>query len=267
LELNADKTEILILNKKTAENFRITYNKQRHEITSVLEMKICGLFYCSDPDLEYKHNVVSKMESLTIQIKKWIPRNLTMEGKILIVKTFGISQLIYNMQSFEFKDLEIINIERIIFKFIWATSTNQNGIDRIKRSIMKNDYLKGGMQVTDIDCLNRSLKLKQFIRAYKTNHVISDIQAMLTSRGGNEKYACHEYANITEDESICKAAQETINHITDFNRKMHETADEEISNTDKYLIDKIASIDLETYLTQKNESLCNAWSNLSFKEV
>jgi hypothetical protein len=48
---------------------------------------------------------------------------------------------------------------------------------------------------------------------------------------------------------------------------MHETADEEISNTDKYLIDKIASIDLETYLTQKNESLCNAWSNLSFKEV
>ena len=36
--------------------------------------------------------------------------------KILIVKTFGLSQIIYNMQSYGFNDAELITVERIIFK-------------------------------------------------------------------------------------------------------------------------------------------------------
>jgi hypothetical protein len=55
-----------------------------------------------------------------------------MEGKTLIVKTFGLSQIIYNMQSYGFKNTELINTERIIFKFLWSTNENPNCIDRIK---------------------------------------------------------------------------------------------------------------------------------------
>ena len=86
--------------------------------------------------------------------------------------------------------------------------TNPNGIDRIKRTIMKNDYSKGGMTVTDVESLDRSLKLKQFIRAYKSNHVISKIQALLSTKSGHGKCMHQEYANVTEEESICKSAQE-----------------------------------------------------------
>ena len=53
------------------------------------------------------------------------------------------------------------SIERIIFKFIWSTSKNSNGIDRISRSIMKNEYEYGGMKVTDVESLDRSIKLRQ----------------------------------------------------------------------------------------------------------
>ena len=72
-----------------------------------------------------------------------------MEGKSLIVKTFGLSQLIYNMQTYKFEEEDITQIERIIFKFLWSNSDLQNGVDRIKRSIMKNDYKNGGMSITD----------------------------------------------------------------------------------------------------------------------
>jgi hypothetical protein len=41
---------------------------------------------------------------------------LTMEMKTLIVKTFGLSQIIYNMQSYGFKNTDLINTERIIFQ-------------------------------------------------------------------------------------------------------------------------------------------------------
>jgi hypothetical protein len=103
-----------------------------------------------------------------------------MEGKNLIVKTFGLSQIIYNMQAYGFEREELTTIERTIFKFLWSTNENQNGIDRIKRAIMKNDFPKGGMKVTDTESLNCSLKLKQFIRANNSNHAISKIQMHLT---------------------------------------------------------------------------------------
>jgi hypothetical protein len=251
LELNADKTEILILNKKTTEKLRINYNKKTHDINTVLEMKICGLFFCADLESEYEHNVMDKIERLNIQLKKWIPRHLTMEGKILIIKTFGIAQLIFNMQSYIFDDREIVNIERKIFNFLWSTSANQNGKDRIKRTILKNEHSKGGMKVTDIDCMNKALKLKQFIRAYKTEHVISSIQAMLSSRDGKTKHVYYEYSRITEDEPICKVAQETMNLITDYNRKSYENMEPEILESDTHLINEIVSINLEEYLKRK----------------
>jgi hypothetical protein len=49
---------------------------------------------------------------------------------------------------------------------------NPNGIDQIKETIMKNNYSEGGMKVTDVESLERSLKLKQFFRAHNSNHVI-----------------------------------------------------------------------------------------------
>jgi hypothetical protein len=146
-----------------------------------------------------------------------------MEGKTLIVKTFGLSQIIYNMQSYGFKSAKLINTERIIFKFLWSKNENPNGIDRIKQTIMKNEYLKGGMKVTDVESLDRSLKLKQFIRAYNSNHIISKIQALLSTKSGRGKCIYQEYPNVTEEESICKSAQETLNIIIDYNQETYQS--------------------------------------------
>jgi hypothetical protein len=163
LELNADKTEIIILNSEITENISFYYLNNRVSVQTVEKMKICGLYYATDLNEEYRLNVLEKIDKLSTKIKIWTGRNLTMEGKNLIVKTFGLSQLIYNMQSFGFEKSELKTIEQIIFKFLWSTKDNQNGVDRIKRSIMKNEYEEGGMNVTDIESLDRSLKLKQFI--------------------------------------------------------------------------------------------------------
>jgi hypothetical protein len=87
---------------------------------------------------------------------------------------------------------------------------------------MKKGYSKGGMKVTDVESLDRSLKLKQFIRAYNSNHIISKIQALLSTKSGHGKCIHQEYPNVTEEESICKSAQETMNIIIDYNRENYE---------------------------------------------
>jgi hypothetical protein len=139
LELNADKTEILYLKNNDVITFEVLYLECNFKIKTVEKIKICGLYYCLNMEEENKLNVKEKISKLDKKMKEWSHRHLTMEGKTLIVKTFGLSQIIYNMQSYEFNEEDLIIIERKIFQFLWSTLNNSNGIDRIKRSVMKND--------------------------------------------------------------------------------------------------------------------------------
>jgi hypothetical protein len=59
----------------------------------------------------------------------------------------------------------------------------------------------------------------QFIRAYNFDHLISKIQALLSTKSGHGKCMHQEYADVTEEESICKSAQETLNIKIDYNRE------------------------------------------------
>jgi len=65
------------------------------------------------------------------------------------------------MQTYKFDQNELTVIERMIFSFIWSSLEQENGIGRIKRSVMTNEHSKGGMKkITDVERLNRSLKIK-----------------------------------------------------------------------------------------------------------
>ena len=251
LQLNADKTEILNLNDTNQNQYSIKYNQQNVVINTVTKLKICGIYYCNDSDEEYNHNVLDKINKLSQKIKQWIPRQLTTEGKVLITKTFGLSQLIYNMQSYEFREVDLKNAERLIFQFIWSNKENHKGIDRISRAIMKNGYEQGGMKVTDVECLDRSVKLKQYIRAQRSKHIISKIQCLITDSQNNG--IKQEYAKLTDKEAIVRSAQQTLNIITDYNREAYKNLNSDEIETDKNLIDEISSINLKTFLTRKNK--------------
>jgi hypothetical protein len=158
------------------------------------------------------------------------------------------------MQLYEFNNDDLVSIERLIFKFLWSNSESQTGIGRIKRSILKNCFENGGRNVTDVESLNRSLKLRQFIRAASSSHAISRIQTNLTK----SPFLLNEYENITNKENVSKTAQETINILTNHNREIFENLNEEEYESDKLLVNEVSSINISTFLKNKNKllSLC-----------
>jgi hypothetical protein len=195
-------------------------------------------------------NVKEKINKLRNQLLRWKSRNLTMEGKSLILKTFGISQLIYNMQCIKFEVEDLIKIEKLIFNFIWGKKEidDNRGRDRIKRSVMKNEYQLGGLNITDVECLDSALKLKQYIRANKANHNIKVLQQIMS---GKQSVLAQEFQLVSTNEIICNSAQSTINKITDSMResKFNEQSDDLES---KLAIELIAKTDVETYLKRKS---------------
>jgi len=263
LELNADKTEFLQLGSIKEEKFKFSYLNCNYSLDPKSEVKICGLYFCNDKDKEYEENIMAKIEKLENQLRKWMCRNLTLEGKILIVKTYGLSQLIYNLQCHYILEKEIILVERLIYKFIWSKKwTDSRTIDRIKRSVLKNELDMGGLKAPDIDCLDKALKLKQFIRASKSTNVIKSIQEYSIVGEIPIDIIRQEYYKISQDEWVVRSGQGTINKLTDWARSSRY-GNNDNGQSSIIAINTVGSIDISTYLERKNEILANC----VFKEI
>lgn len=110
-------------------------------------MTMCGKTFSFNIEIEKLYNIDNKIEKLRKKLNMWKARSLTPIGKILIVKTFGISQLIYFMQSSTFTKENLDYVDKLITDFV------SNGKrPKIKMEILKNSYELGGLNSSDIEC-------------------------------------------------------------------------------------------------------------------
>ena len=112
--------------------------------------------------------VLSKIDAI---FKRWSRRNLSLLGKVLIVRTFGISQLIYIMQSIVLEPCHFKRINATLYKYIWNRHyLAAKAPERIKREIMNTPIKKGGFGMLDVVELDDSLKLRTLGRLASTKH-------------------------------------------------------------------------------------------------
>jgi hypothetical protein len=128
---------------------------------------------------------------------------------------------------------------------------NSRSRDRIKRSVMKNDYKDGGLRITDVECLDKALKLRQYIRANNSNHNIVQIQKFCSESSGSLLTLPHEFVSFTNDECVSKIAQESINIIMD-EQRMNKFGHKEDNVECSISINHIAGINVQTYLERKS---------------
>jgi len=75
-------------------------------------------------------------------------------GKVTVIKTFAIPELIYPFTVFENPNLKICNnLTTEIFQFIW-----DNKPDKIKRDILYQKHEYGGRKLTKIENLINTVK-------------------------------------------------------------------------------------------------------------
>ena len=252
IRLNEEKSEIMSLSRVYERKvFEIDNGNKKFTITSVNRIKICGITFSQDSQLAHEVNVTQKIDKMERNLIAWLHRGLSLPGKILVVNTFGLSQLIYTMQMCEYRADDLKRIETMIFKFLWSKSWLGNRTpERIKREILKGEIAEGGLKVPDAVTLNEALKTKQFFRALKGDHPITTIQRYITEKLDYDFVYQQEYSRITNMEEVAGVAQKAVNKITDH---MREVIDAE--GASKYQADLISSTDVVEYLSRKNHGL------------
>ena len=147
LGLNRDKTEGILLGDPEifpAESYGIKWRQSG--------VKYLGIYVGYDKNFCKQRNWTEKMEKFQRILDNWRKRDLTLFGKVVIVKTLGLSNIVYSARHTETPSEVIKQIESSIFHFLW------NKVDRIKRNTLYADLEEGGLNVTDIESYLSAIK-------------------------------------------------------------------------------------------------------------
>ncbi|MCP3887294.1 MAG: hypothetical protein GY702_00255, partial [Desulfobulbaceae bacterium] len=160
LQLNLSKTEGLgIGSLKGMNNQSITKIKWTQT-----PIRYLGIHIGHETLLCEKLNWTSKIEELQKLLDSWRTRNLSLQGKILIIKTLALPKLVYSASMLEIPDNIVKKINKIIYTFLWGK------VDKIERNVLINDYENGGLRMIDIESHFMSLKAAWIPRIYNNSN-------------------------------------------------------------------------------------------------
>ena len=93
-------------------------------------------------------------------IKSWSKRNLTLIGKITIMKSLALAKFVHLFLALPNPPGELIkNLNKLFYSFLW-----NSGPDRIKRKVIVKDMARGGLRMIQADAFITALKLTWFRR-------------------------------------------------------------------------------------------------------
>ena len=92
-------------------------------------------------DLNWNKNI----DILEKTLNMWKKRELSIFGKIIIIKTLAISKITFLLLNLISPNDTIKKIKTLLFNFIWGKR------DRIKRNILRQDSIHGGVNMIDIE--------------------------------------------------------------------------------------------------------------------
>ena len=157
LHVNVEKTKCLQV------------GQQRHEailnslgLTVVDELKILGITFCRNNNNITSNNILPILPKISFEVAQWRRRNLTLMGKITVVKSLLLSKLVHILSALPDPTAEDIKqINNIFFKFIWNIGT-----DKIKRVKIVQSYINDGLKMIDLKSFVNSLKISWLKRLY-----------------------------------------------------------------------------------------------------
>ena len=147
----------LKLNQEKKEAYWLGNSYRNHEVLDINKVnepiKILGIFFTYDQLKSKELNFELTLNSVRKSLSCWQWRNLTLIGKIQLVKTFAMPKFMYRASLISFDKDTIKNINSVIFNFVWR------GKDKIKRLTLISEYEDGGLKMPHPESLVKTQRI------------------------------------------------------------------------------------------------------------
>ena len=195
LRLNCGKTEALWIGAKVNSDLKLCPDNNYKWPKG--KVKALGFWFSSDSNITVSHNYIDKVEKVKAMLSCWKFRRLSLLGKITVIKSLAVSQLVYILAPLQTDHKAIIEINVLFYKFLWDGKG-----DKIKRNVMINDFSEGGLKMIDIESFNKSLKsswIKKHLDPGNSSSWKSFFDLELQSHGGKTIFL----GNLTRKDARC----------------------------------------------------------------
>lgn len=132
LQLNVNKCEILTLHDYHLNSL--------YDIKIKKEVKYLGIIISKNKTITENMNVCNNVDKCKSILNRWLQRDISIFGRVLLSKMDSLSRLIYPAFSLPISTRMIKKINTINFNFIW-----RNKCQCIRRIDMIKSYVEGGL--------------------------------------------------------------------------------------------------------------------------
>lgn len=120
------------------------------------EVRLLGIKVCKNEKDMFEKNYEDKLENIEARLQAWSNRNLSLIGRIHIIKSLASSQLIYQWSIIQSPPESFFNeLETKLYNFLWNSP-----VERIKRATIIAPYEEGGLKMIDSRIQEQELKIK-----------------------------------------------------------------------------------------------------------
>ena len=151
LKLNVTKTEVLWFGSLSGKTDVFFPERKLNWTTN--KVKALGTYFSTKAEEAWKQNFQEKIEKIRKLTENWSFRRLSLLGKVTVIKALQASQLVYVLTPLPTCHVAIKEINDLLYKFLWDGKG-----DKIKRTVVINDYQEGGIKMLDIKSFNSALK-------------------------------------------------------------------------------------------------------------
>ena len=163
LKLNTDKTKIVWIGAKKHSKIKLNTNPVLQWGSTTFDL--LGITFSVNLEDMIEINYEKYLKKMYSIINHWNKRYLTPIGKITVIKTFILSQFIHLFTALPNPTQTIKNtITKALFNFLW-----DNKPDKIKRTLLTQEYVTGGLKMINLDNFISSLKISWIRRIILSN--------------------------------------------------------------------------------------------------
>ncbi len=157
LKLNKDKSEIIVLDN---------VEPAKHVCgiaVATKPIKVLGIWITKDVEEIISLNLNERLEKLKLLLNMWSQRYLTLKGKVTIVNTLALSQIMYTCSVLYTPLYFIDEVNNLIKSFMWPKKVH------VKHSTVIAPICEGGLSLPDFRCKIKACKVMWIQRVIKSN--------------------------------------------------------------------------------------------------
>ena len=154
LKINLEKSEVIPIGTQKLKEITLPKCVSKLSVNRNY-FKTLGIYYTYESNEATKLNFEPKINSIKTIINIWSARQLSLKGKVLIIKTLILPQINYLLASIYTPKNMLAEVDNLLFQFLWNKKT-----PKVKKACIISNYETGGLKMPDIFSINVAAKVK-----------------------------------------------------------------------------------------------------------